>query len=137
MEYGRSTWHEAEFLGEIARKTGCGLLLDLNNLYVSSQNHGWAIGDWLDCYPLGQVGEIHLAGHERGVDEAGQTLLIDSHGEPVAQPVYELLTRVTALAGPRPVLIERDNNVPPLTDLLLEAALVRNFQAGTACAEVV
>lgn len=136
VEYERSTWHEAEFLGEIARKTGCGLLLDLNNLYVSSQNHGWAIGDWLDRYPLGQVGEIHLAGHERGVDEAGQTLLIDSHGEPVAQPVYDLLTRVTAIAGPRPVLIERDNNVPPLTDLLLEAALVRNFQAGTAWAEV-
>ncbi|WP_421838264.1 DUF692 domain-containing protein [Novosphingobium sp.] len=136
VEYGRSTWHEAEFLGEIARKTGCGLLLDLNNLYVSSQNHGWEIGDWLNRYPLGRVGEIHLAGHEGVVDEAGQPLLIDSHGDQIAEPVYDLLAQVTALAGPRPVLIERDNNVPPLGDLLQEVMLVRNFQACAARFEV-
>lgn len=136
VELATSTWHEAEFLGEIARKTGCGLLLDLNNLYVSSQNHGWAIDDWLDRLPLEQVGEIHLAGHELVEDEAGQSLLIDSHGDPVAEPVLDLLAQVTALAGARPVLIERDNNVPALDELLQEVASVRARQAAMSCVEV-
>lgn len=136
IELAKSTWHEAEFLGEIARKTGCGLLLDLNNLYVSSQNHGWSVDDWLNRIPLDCVGEIHLAGHERIEDDAGHPLLIDSHGEPVSEPVVDLLARVRVLAGPRPVLIERDNNVPPLEDLLREVEAVRSHQAGHAGFEV-
>lgn len=136
IELAKCTWHEAEFLGEIARKTGCGLLLDLNNLYVSSQNHDWAIDDWLNRLPLDRVGEIHLAGHERTEDDAGFPLLIDSHGEPVSEPVLDLLAQVSALAGPRPVLIERDNNVPPLAELLREVETVRSYQAGHASFEV-
>lgn len=130
IELAKSTWHEAEFLREIVRKTGCGLLLDLNNLYVSSQNHGWAKDDWLRRIPLEQVEEIHLAGHERIEDEAGATILIDSHGDPVSEAVFDLLAQVTSLIGPRPILIERDNNVPPLEDLLQEVELVRKYQAG-------
>lgn len=125
IELAASTWHEAEFLAEIARKTGCGLLLDLNNLYVSSQNHGWPIDDWLGRFPLDQVGEIHLAGHERVADAAGRPLLIDSHGDAVSAPVYDLLAQVTARGGRLPVLIERDNNLPPLSALLTEVATAR------------
>lgn len=135
IELAKSTWHEAEFLGEIARKTGCGLLLDLNNLYVSTQNHGWSVDEWLVRIPLEQVGEIHLAGHELIEDEAGHSLVIDSHGHLVSGAVYDLLAQVTALDGPRPVLIERDNNVPPLSILLEEVETVRAYQSGTASAE--
>lgn len=130
IELSKSTWHEAEFLAEISRKTGCGLLMDLNNLYVSSQNHGWAIDDWLARIPLEQVGEIHLAGHEYAEDEAGRPLLIDSHGDPVSEPVYDLLEQVVSRVGRRPVLIERDNNVPPLAELLREVDVVRARQAS-------
>lgn len=137
VELTQSTWHEAEFLSEIARKTGCGLLLDLNNLYVSSLNHGWSIADWLSRVRLSQVGEIHVAGHELIEDEAGQDLLIDSHGEPVSEPVFELLARVADLAGPRPVLIERDNNLPALPMLLQEVDAVRACMAGAVPAELV
>lgn len=136
VELARSTWHEAEFLSEIVRKTGCGLLLDLNNLYVSSQNHDWAIDDWLARIPFDRVGEIHLAGHEHLVDDADQPILIDSHGDPVSEAVFDLLSQFTMLAGPRPVLIERDNNVPPLADLLQEVRAARSHQAKTAGCEV-
>lgn len=136
VELARSTWHEAEFLGEVARKTGCGLLLDLNNLYISGQNHGWPIDDWLNRLPLDRVGEIHLAGHERAEDDAGDALLIDSHGGPVSEAVLDLLVQVTALAGTRPVLIERDNNVPQLADLLQEVGSVRSRLAAPTSFEV-
>lgn len=136
VELAQSTWHEAEFLSEIVRKTGCGLLLDLNNLFVSSQNHGWSIDDWLDRIAFDCVGEIHLAGHERVEDEAGKPLLIDSHGVPVSGAVFNLLAQVTTLAGPRPVLIERDNNVPPVGDLLKEVEFVRSRSAMIAGFEV-
>ena len=135
VELATSTWHEAEFLAEIARKTGCGLLLDLNNLYISSHNHGWAIDDWLGRFPLGSVREIHLAGHERITDEAGHPLLIDSHGDAVSAPVYDLLAQVTALGGRLPVLIERDNNVPPLSELLTEVEAARACIAASASVE--
>lgn len=136
VELSRSTWHEAEFLNEIARKTGCGLLLDVNNLYVSSQNHDWPVHDWLARIALDAVGEIHVAGHERTEDAAGKPLLIDSHGEAVSAPVVKLLEQVIALGGIRPVLIERDNDVPPLAELLLEAARIGEVVRQTACAEV-
>jgi len=137
VELSQSTWHEAEFLKEIARKTGCGLLLDVNNLYVSSQNHGWSVQDWLARISLDAVGEVHVAGHERTDDAAGRPLLIDSHGEAVSAPVFELLEQVIALGGTRPVLIERDNDVPPLAELLLEVARVGEAIAQAAFAEVV
>jgi uncharacterized protein len=129
VELSQSTWHEAEFLSEIARTSGCGLLLDVNNLFVSSHNHGRSIEDWLARINLSAVGEIHVAGHEKIADEAGDVLLIDNHGAPVSAAVLELLRQVIALGGNRPVLIERDNDVPPLAELLEEAADIRELIA--------
>lgn len=136
VELSQSTWHEADFLGEITRKTGCGLLLDVNNLYVSSQNHGWSIHDWLARINLDVVGEIHVAGHEKIPDETGKALLIDNHGAPVSAPVFELLAQVIERGGNRPVLLERDNDVPPLAELLQEAADIRALVLPTDLAEV-
>ena len=129
VELSHSSWHEAEFLKEIARKTGCGLLLDVNNLYVSCQNHGWSAQDWLARFAMDRVGEIHVAGHEQISDGNGQALLIDSHGSPVSVEVFELLQYVIARDGNRPVLVERDNDIPPLDDLLLETDHVRHVIA--------
>lgn len=110
---------EAEFLAETVRRTGCGLLLDVNNLHVSAHNLGFDIGAWLDAIPASAVGEIHLAGHEPD-SELGGELLIDTHGAPIADPVWSLYEAVIARLGPRPVLIERDNNIPAFAELLVE-----------------
>ncbi len=110
---------EADFLAETVRRTGCGLLLDVNNLHVSAHNLGFDISAWLDTIPAAAVGEIHLAGHE--VDAGlGDELLIDTHGAPVADPVWALYGAVIERIGPRPVLIERDNNLPSFDTLLVE-----------------
>ena len=110
---------EAEFLAETVGRTGCGLLLDVNNLHVSAHNLGFDINAWLDTIPGEAVGEIHLAGHEADVELGGE-LLIDTHGAPVAGPVWTLYEAVIARFGPRPVLIERDNNIPAFGELLAE-----------------
>ena len=108
-------------LGEVVRRTGCGLLLDINNLYVSCVNHGRDARAELAALPLHAVGEIHLAGHAVEVDSAGDPLLIDNHGAPVAQAVWSLYGQAIARIGPVPTLIERDNDVPALDVLLAEA----------------
>ncbi|MGK0267182.1 MAG: hypothetical protein ACI82N_001435 [Maricaulis sp.] len=110
---------EAEFLAETVRRTGCGLLLDVNNLHVSAHNLGFDIAAWLDAIPGEAVGEIHLAGHEADLELGGE-LLIDTHGAPIADPVWDLFETVIARLGPRPVLIERDNNIPAFGELLAE-----------------
>tara|TARA_R110000868_G_scaffold335430_1_gene596284 strand:+ start:3516 stop:4409 length:894 start_codon:yes stop_codon:yes gene_type:complete len=110
---------EAEFLAETVRRTGCGLLLDVNNLHVSAHNLGFDIETWLDTIPGSAVGEIHLAGHEADAELGGE-LLIDTHGAPIADPVWSLYEAVIARLGPRPVLIERDNNIPAFAELLAE-----------------
>lgn len=110
---------EADFLAETVRRTGCGLLLDVNNLHVSAHNLGFEIDTWLDTIPGEAVGEIHLAGHEAD-SELGGELLIDTHGAPIADPVWSLYEAVIARIGPRPVLIERDNNIPAFGELLAE-----------------
>lgn len=114
-------WDEVEFLVEIARRTGCGLLVDVNNVYVSAANMGLSAEAWLDQVPGELVGEIHLAGL-RPDAALGEALLIDSHDAPVAEPVWALHRRLIERIGLRPTLIERDGEVPGFAELLAEQA---------------
>ncbi|GLK56980.1 uncharacterized protein (UPF0276 family) [Methylopila capsulata] len=116
---------EAAFLAEVARRTGCGLLLDINNVLVSATNHGTSPEAYLDAFPLGAVGEIHLAGHDLAEDDGGAPLLIDAHGAPVADPVWALYARTLERTGPLPTLIERDNDVPAWSELRAEAMVAQ------------
>ena len=111
---------EPEFLGELTRRTGCGLLLDVNNVHVTSANLGLDPEAYLAAVPAGRVGEIHLAGHARN-DADGLTILIDNHGSPVAPPVWALFEAALARLGPRPALVEWDTDLPPLAALVAEA----------------
>ncbi len=111
-----SDWDEVDFLREMARRTGCGLLLDVNNVYVSCHNQNLDSRDYIDRFPLELVGELHLAGFEPA-DTANETILIDTHGSAIAEPVWELFEDIIDCFGPLPTLIERDNNVPPLAEL--------------------
>lgn len=122
LAFTETTMPETEFLAEIARRTGCGLLLDVNNVHVSAINQSMDAADYINAFPLDLVGEIHLGGHEADRDEFGAPLLIDSHGTPVADPVWALYAEVIALRGPRPTLIEWDNDVPAWPVLAAEAA---------------
>ena len=121
VEFAASTMSETDFIGELIRRTGCGLLLDVNNVYVSCTNHGRDPYACIDALPLQAAGEIHLAGFARDVDAAGDPLLIDSHGAPVAQAVWNLYRYTLARTGPLPTLIERDNDIPAFPVLLAEA----------------
>jgi hypothetical protein len=125
VEFADSTLTEGEFLAEVVRRTGCGLLLDVNNAYVSAVNHGRDPWDLVAALPAAAVGEIHLAGFAEDRDGAGQRLLIDTHGSPVAEAVWALYRRTLAHLGPRPTLIERDQAIPPLEVLVDEAARAR------------
>jgi uncharacterized protein (UPF0276 family) len=121
VSFTSSTMGESEFMREVVRRTGCGLLLDVNNVYVSSVNHGRDARAALQELPLDAVGEIHLAGFASQIDGAGALLLIDNHGTPVAPQVWDLYRFALALTGPVATLLERDNDVPPLALLLAEA----------------
>lgn len=118
---------ETDFLAEIARRTGCGLLLDVNNVVVSATNHGTSPEAYLDAFPLHAVGEIHLAGHAETVDDAGGRLLIDAHGSAISDPVWALFARVLERAGPLPSLVEWDNDVPAWPALRAQAADAQAF----------
>ncbi|MCM2560559.1 DUF692 domain-containing protein [Lutimaribacter sp. EGI FJ00015] len=122
LAFSDSTWDEPDFLREITRRTGCGLLLDVNNVFVSATNLGFSPRGYIDAFPLEAVGEIHLGGHDDDTDDQGAPLLIDSHGREVADPVWALLDHTLALAGPRPVLVEWDTDVPDWFVLRDEAA---------------
>ena len=115
-------WDEIEFLAELVRRTGCGLLLDVNNVHVSARNLGYCAEAYLDRFPAGAIAEIHLAGHSPD-PTLGDALLVDSHDAPVAPEVWALYRRLIARTGPRPTLIERDGNVPTFDELLAERAL--------------
>jgi uncharacterized protein len=121
LQYRHSTIPEWEFIATLAGRTGCGLLCDVNNIHVSSCNHGWDPSAYLAALPADAIGEIHLAGHTVRRLENGQTLRIDDHGARVAPEVWTLYREALARFGPRPTLIEWDNNVPPLPVLLDEA----------------
>jgi uncharacterized protein (UPF0276 family) len=119
VTFAASTWSETDFMTEIARRTGCGLLLDVNNVFVSATNHRFDARAYLAAFPLDAVSEIHLAGHDTEELPSGP-LLIDSHGAPVADPVWALYSEVIARTGPVPTLIEWDTDVPALGALLAE-----------------
>jgi uncharacterized protein (UPF0276 family) len=120
LRFRHSPIPEPEFLAELCRRTGCGLLLDVNNVYVSAANLGLDAAAYLQAVPAERVEEIHLAGHARN-DADGVTVLIDDHGSPVAPPVWALFEAALARLGPRPTLIEWDTDLPPLATLLAEA----------------
>jgi len=111
------SWSETSFLAELARRTGCGLLIDINNVAVGAHNVRFDPAAWLDAVPGNLVGEIHLAGHS--LDAEG-TLLIDSHDRPISDGVWALYDTLIERIGPRPTLIERDGNIPPFAELMAE-----------------
>ena len=119
-----SDWPEGEFIAELLRRTGCGLLLDVNNIYVSARNQGVRPEDWLAAYPLAAAEEIHLAGHTRRDGPEG-VILIDTHAAPVSPAVWRLYGSVLSQIGPRPTLIEWDADLPPLAKLFAEAGAAR------------
>jgi hypothetical protein len=119
--FADSTYAEGEFIAEIARRTGCALLLDINNVHVACTNQQWDPGRYLDSYPLAHVHEIHLGGHSRIEDDAGGALLIDSHDDTVCGPVWTLYARVLEKLGPVPTLIEWDAKLPAWPQLEHEA----------------
>lgn len=126
LRFADSVIPEGEFLAELARRTGCGLLIDVNNLLVGHVNVGTPMDEWLAAIPAAAVGEIHVAGHF--VEETeGARLLIDDHGAPVAAAVWDLLGKALDRFGPQPVLVEWDNRIPPLPVLLAEAATAQRM----------
>ncbi len=129
--FEQSTWSEVDFMAEIAERSGCGLLFDVNNVYVSATNHGTSPREYIEAYPLHLVGEIHLAGHAQDADDTGAPLLIDSHDREVCDDVWALYDLVLARTRALPSLVEWDNNVPDWPMLAAEAA--RADAALAAC----
>ena len=121
LQFQRSTLDETDFISEVIRRTGCGLLLDVNNVYVSCINHQRDPQAYIDALPLHAVGEIHLAGFAEDTDNLGDRLLIDDHGAPIDNAVWRLYETVLARTGPVATLIERDNQVPAFSVLHAEA----------------
>ena len=132
VQFAETSMGEVEFLSQIARRTGCGLLLDVNNVFVQAMNHNFDPLAYIDSFPVKHVGEIHLAGHDERLDDAGAPLLIDAHGSPIADPVWALYEHTIGRTGPVPTLIERDAAVPALADLLAEAARAEVILAHAA-----
>jgi uncharacterized protein (UPF0276 family) len=122
IAFGDSAMTEWEFLDAMSKRTGCGLLLDVNNIYVSATNHGFDAQAYLRGIPADRVRQIHLAGHTEG-----EELLIDTHDTPVRDDVWALYAQAIALTGPVATMIERDGNIPPLSDLLDELTIARRI----------
>jgi uncharacterized protein len=121
VAFNQSTISETDFIREIARRSGCGLLLDVNNVFVSATNHNFSPEQYLADFPLDQVREIHLAGHAIEADDEGRPLLIDAHDRPVSADVWALYEKVIATRGVVPTLVEWDNDVPAWHVLKAEA----------------
>ena len=121
LAFAESTLSETEFLSGLVEKTGCGLLLDVNNVFISATNLGLSAQQYIDAYPTAHVGEIHVGGHDEDCDDSGAPLLIDSHGKAVVDPVWALLDYALAQTGPKPVLVEWDNNIPDWPTLRAQA----------------
>lgn len=122
VAFRESSMREADFIRALAKRTGCGLLLDVNNVFVSATNHGFSALDYLADFPLSRVEEIHLAGHAEQADDEGDLLLIDSHDGPVADAVWKLYEIVISRRGAVPTLIEWDSKIPDWPILQAEAA---------------
>ncbi len=127
LTFAESTYREVDFIAEVARRSGCGLLLDINNVHIACTNHQWSERAYLDQFPLDEVQEIHLAGHTLEFDESDRLLLIDTHDRPVNSRVWNLYRQVIDRVGPVPTLIEWDAQVPSWTRLQKErSALTRS-----------
>jgi len=127
-----STIPEVDFLTEVAKRTGCGLLLDVNNVFVSAKNQGTDPLLYLEAFPLDRVREVHLGGHNEELDDAGGPLLIDTHASSVADAVWTLYAHLIARTGPIPTLIEWDNNLPDWPTLRAQAIAAQNILADAA-----
>ena len=130
--FDESTQSETDFLFEVAKRTGCGLLLDVNNVFVSATNLKMDPRAYIDAFPVELVGEIHLGGHDEDEDEHGAPLLIDSHGREVVDPVWALFEYTLARSGPKPTLIEWDTDVPEWPVLCAEADRAAALLEGVA-----
>jgi uncharacterized protein (UPF0276 family) len=131
VEFADSPIAETDFLSEVARRTGCGLLLDVNNVFVGATNHRFDPFAYLAAFPMAHVGEIHLAGYADAEDDSGAPLLIDAHNSPVRADVWALFDAAIRRLGPTPTLVEWDNDVPAWPALLAEA---RRTEAAMAAA---
>jgi hypothetical protein len=130
VAFEESTMDEITFIRRIVEATGCGLILDVNNVHVSATNLGYTAAAYIDAFPLEAVGEIHLAGHAEDADEAGDRLLIDAHDRPVGPDVWSLYAAVIRRIGrPVPTLVEWDNDVPAFGVLVEEAARAERVMA--------
>ena len=136
LTFNESTLDEADFISEIVKRTGCGLLLDINNVYISAHNINISAQAYLAAYPLKFVQEIHLAGHTVSADDAGKPVIIDDHASPIVEGVWDLYAYTITRIGPLPTLIERDDNVPALQELVDEAhfanVIMQRQQVGAA-----
>ncbi|MBL4807440.1 MAG: DUF692 domain-containing protein [Rhodobacteraceae bacterium] len=121
VAFTATTMDEIDFLTEIVKRTGCGLLLDVNNVFVSGTNQEYSPEEYIERFPVEHIGELHLGGHAVDSDDHGAPLLIDSHDHPVVDPVWELYDRVLARTGPLPTLVEWDNDIPDWAVLESEA----------------
>jgi uncharacterized protein (UPF0276 family) len=138
--FPQSTMSETDFIRKLVRRTGCGLLLDVNNVFVSATNHSYSALAYLADFPLDHVGEIHLAGHAEQADDEGDLLIIDSHDGPVADAVWKLFDLVIGKCGSIPTLVEWDSNIPDWPVLKAEATAAqaildrhsRSFRPGKA-----
>lgn len=130
VAFQESTMTEIEFLDAIAKRTGCGLLLDVNNVFVSANNQKWSPRDYIDEFPHCHVGELHLGGHAPDSDVDGAPLLIDTHDREVAEAVWQLFRNTVATAGPVATLIEWDTDLPPWSVLYDEAMRAENILLG-------
>lgn len=125
VAFGATSMSEIEFLSAVAQRTGCGLLLDVNNVHVSAVNHGFNAAAYIDAFPIERVGEFHLAGFAEDCDSEGQQLLIDDHGRPIADTVWDLYRRALSRQRFAPTLIEWDNNIPAFSTLVREVERAR------------
>ncbi|MGR9257282.1 MNIO family bufferin maturase [Rhizobium leguminosarum] len=133
LAFVESTWSETDFIAEIVQRTGCGLLLDVNNVHVACTNQDWNPIAYLDAYPLSHVQEIHLAGFAPDADEEGRPLLIDAHDRPVEEIVWGLFAHTIERIGPVPTLIEWDANVPDWPVLKAEAERAELIMSDIDC----
>jgi uncharacterized protein len=134
LAFASSTMSETGFLQAVTQRTGCGLLLDVNNVFVSASNHGFSASAYLAEFPLEHVGEIHLAGYSEQDDDENELLLIDSHDRAVRDPVWTLYRDVISHIGPRPTLIEWDSALPDWPVLQAQALTARQIMAANGMA---
>lgn len=131
LQFSHSPIPEWEFIAAVARRTGCGILCDINNIFVSASNHGWSTSAYLAALPPETVGEIHLAGHSVRNVGNGRTIRVDDHGSQVMPDVWKLYAEALRRFGPVPTLVEWDNNLPSLDVLMSEAKKAENVKRET------